>query len=133
MPIALQGVEVKMATCDHRQGPAGHLTQPVNPLVKVNNDGTLFAPANESREANAMSGTMRALSPTWSRRDQGFRAQADLVGVGYRAQAQGDKLNLQLGFSHPVVTRCRKASRRNADADRNRDQGDRQATSRSGG
>jgi large subunit ribosomal protein L6 len=57
-----------------------------------------------SRQANAISGTLRALIANMVQGvSKGFRTQADAVGVGYRAQAQGDKLNLTLGFSHPVV------------------------------
>ena len=89
------------------KGPLGTLTQRAHPLVKVvQNDGQLtFEALGESREANAMSGTMRR-----ARREhgqtvvtKGFEKRLALVGVGYRAQAAGDKLNLSLGFSHPVV------------------------------
>src|SRR6202046_2066005 len=67
--------------------------------------GTLtFEALDESREANAMSGTMRALVANMVNGvTKGFEKRLALVGVGYRAQAQGDKLNLSLGFSHPVV------------------------------
>jgi len=62
------------------------------------------APANESAEANAMSGTFRALlANTVNGVSKGFEKKLTLVGVGFRAQAQGQKLNLQIGFSHPVV------------------------------
>jgi large subunit ribosomal protein L6 len=84
----------------------GTITQAANRLVKVVNDnGTLkFEPVDESREANAMSGTMRALVANMVNGvTKGFERKLTLVGVGYRAQAQGDKLNLSLGFSHPVV------------------------------
>ncbi|TPQ45212.1 50S ribosomal protein L6 [Burkholderia ubonensis] len=106
-PIALQGAEVKLADgAITVKGPLGTITQPVNPLVNVaNNDGKLnLAPVNESREANAMSGTMRAIIANAVHGvTKGFERKLTLVGVGYRAQAQGDKLNLSLGFSHPVV------------------------------
>lgn len=105
-PIALQGAEVKLADgAITVKGPLGTITQPVNPLVNVaNNDGTLnLAPVNESREANAMSGTMRAIIANAVHGvTKGFERKLTLVGVGC-AQAQGDKLNLSLGFSHPVV------------------------------
>jgi large subunit ribosomal protein L6 len=74
-------------------------------LVKVTNDaGKLsFAPADESREANAMSGTMRQLVNNMVVGvSKGFEKKLSLVGVGYKAQAQGAKLNLAVGFSHPV-------------------------------
>ena len=106
-PIVLQGAEVALS--DDRitvKGPLGTITQAANRLVKVVNDnGTLkFEPVDESREANAMSGTMRALVANMVHGvTKGFERKLTLVGVGYRAQAQGDKLNLSLGFSHPVV------------------------------
>ena len=106
-PIALQGAEVALS--DERitvKGPLGTISQNANRLVKVVNDnGTLkFEPVDESREANAMSGTMRALVANMVQGvTKGFERKLTLVGVGYRAQAQGDKLNLSLGFSHPVV------------------------------
>ncbi|MPW22855.1 50S ribosomal protein L6 [Paraburkholderia sp. CNPSo 3157] len=106
-PIALQGAEVALS--DERitvKGPLGTISQGANRLVKVVNDnGTLkFEPVDESREANAMSGTMRALVANMVQGvTKGFERKLTLVGVGYRAQAQGDKLNLSLGFSHPVV------------------------------
>ena len=81
-----------------------HLAQ--NALVKIVNDaGKLsFQPANDSREADAMSGTMRQLVNNMVVGvTKGFEKKLSLVGVGYKAQAQGDKLNLSLGFSHPVV------------------------------
>ena len=88
------------------KGPLGALTQRAHPLVKVvQNDGQLtFEALGESREANAMSGTMRALVANMvTGVTTGFEKRLALVGVGYRAQAAGDKLNLSLGFSHPVV------------------------------
>jgi large subunit ribosomal protein L6 len=88
------------------KGPLGAISQTLNGLVTVANDsGSLtFIPTSESREANAMSGTMRALVANMVKgTTQGFERRLTLVGVGYRAQSQGDKLNLSLGFSHPVV------------------------------
>ncbi|CAB3759194.1 50S ribosomal protein L6 [Paraburkholderia humisilvae] len=106
-PIVLKGAEVVVS--DERitvKGPLGTIWQIANRLVKVVNDnGTVkFEPVDGSREANAMSGTMRALVANMvSGVTKGFERKLTLVGVGYRAQAQGDKLNLSLGFSHPVV------------------------------
>ena len=88
------------------KGPLGSLVQRRNPRVKIGNaNGTLtFAGADDSREAQAMSGTMRALVANMVQGvTQGFQKKLTLVGVGYRAQAQGQSLNLSLGFSHPVV------------------------------
>jgi large subunit ribosomal protein L6 len=108
MPIALPaGAEVAISAGQITvKGPMGTLTQALNGLVTVaNNNGTLnFTPANDGREANAMSGTLRALVANMVNGvTKGFEKKLSLVGVGYKAQAQGDKLNLSLGFSHPVV------------------------------
>ena len=108
MPIAVPaGAEVAIsAQAITVKGPLGTLTQSLNGLVKVENtNGTLsFDVANDSREANAMSGTLRALVNNMVVGvTKGFEKKLNLVGVGYKAQAQGDKLNLSLGFSHPVV------------------------------
>ena len=88
------------------KGVLGALALAINPLVKVENkDGSLsFAPANNSREANAMSGTMRQLVNNMVNGvSKGFEKKLSLLGVGYKAQAQGAKLNLTVGYSHPVV------------------------------
>ena len=108
MPIPVpQGVDVKIAEDQITvKGANGTLVRPVNSLVTVKNEaGTvLFAPANDSVEANAMSGTLRALVANMVNGvSKGFERKLNLVGVGFRAQAQGQKLNLQIGFSHPVV------------------------------
>jgi len=108
MPIALpQGVEVSI-TADKIsvKGSLGTLVRPVNTLVTVKNEGgkLQFAPANDSVEADAMSGTMRALVANMVNGvSKGFEKKLTLVGVGFRAQAAGSKLNLQIGFSHPVA------------------------------
>ena len=88
------------------KGSLGTLVRPVNALVTINNeDGKLtFVPANDSVEADAMSGTMRALLANMVNGvSKGFEKKLALVGVGYRAAAAGAKLNLQIGFSHPVA------------------------------
>jgi len=87
------------------KGPLGELLQSLNGLVSVINDSNSlkFKPVNESAEANAMTGTLRALVNNMvSGVTKGFEKKLTLVGVGFKAQAQGDKLNLSLGFSHPV-------------------------------
>ena len=108
MPIALpQGVDVSVTAGKISvKGSMGTLVRPVNELVTVKNEGgkVLFTPANESVAADAMSGTMRALVANMVNGvSKGFEKKLNLVGVGFRAQAQGPKLNLQIGFSHPVV------------------------------
>ena len=85
------------------KGPNGELQMDLHPTVAVSNDdGTLnFAPAENG--TMAMAGTMRALVNNMVVGvTDGFEKKLNLIGVGYRAQAQGNKLNLQLGFSHPV-------------------------------
>jgi len=108
MPISLAaGIEVTIsAEKISVKGPQGTLSLPLTGQVIIKNEiNTLtFAPADESREAVAMSGTVRALVNNMVVGvSQGFEKKLSLVGVGYRAQAQGDKLNLSLGFSHPIV------------------------------
>ena len=108
MPVALpKGVDVQV-TADQItvKGSNGTLVRPLHALVQVLNEGGVLkvAPANDSSEANAMSGTMRALLANMVEGvGKGFEKKLSLVGVGFRAQAQGAKLNLQVGFSHPVV------------------------------
>ena len=107
MPIALpQGVDVSVSAEQISvKGSLGTLVRPANELVTIKNEGgTLsFAPANESVAADAMSGTMRALVANMVNGvSKGFEKKLTLVGVGFRAQAAGSKLNLQIGFSHPV-------------------------------
>ena len=108
MPVAIpKGVDVSItAEQISVKGSLGTLVRPVNSLVTVKNtDGKIsFVPANESVEADAMSGTMRALVANMVNGvSKGFEKKLTLVGVGFRAQAAGTKLNLQIGFSHPVA------------------------------
>ena len=108
MPIAVpQGVDVQItAEAITVKGGLGTLSMPANSLVVVTNDAGVLkvAPANESVAANAMSGTIRALlANNINGVSKGFEKKLNLVGVGFRAQATGQKLNLQIGFSHPVV------------------------------
>jgi large subunit ribosomal protein L6 len=108
MPITVpKGVDVSVtAEQISVKGAQGTLTRKLNALVTVKNDSgkVSFTAANESTEADAMSGTMRALVANMvSGVVKGFERKLNLVGVGYRAQAQGSKLNLQVGYSHPVI------------------------------
>lgn len=108
MPIAVPaGTDVAInASSITVKGPLGTLTQPLNGLVKVeNNNGTLtFDVVDDSRESNAMSGTLRALVNNMvTGVTKGFEKKLNLVGVGYKAAVQGNALNLSLGFSHPVL------------------------------
>ena len=88
------------------KGPLGTLIQPLNADVAVERQGdTLLCKAtNDSMQSNAMSGTVRALLANMiTGVSKGFERKLTLIGVGYRAQAAGDALNLSLGYSHPVV------------------------------
>jgi large subunit ribosomal protein L6 len=107
MPVAVpQGVDVQIKEDQISvKGAGGTLSLTQNALVKIaSKDGQLsFEPANDSREANAMSGTMRQLVNNMVQGvTKGFEKKLSLVGVGYKAAVQGSKLNLSVGFSHPV-------------------------------
>lgn len=108
MPIDVpKGVDVQLgADRITVKGANGTLSRALSQHVRVTQDGAkvAFAPVDESVQANAMSGTMRALVANMVNGvAKGFEKKLTLVGVGFRAQAQGQKLNLQIGFSHPVV------------------------------
>ena len=97
-------------TINHDQvsvkGPLGTLTQKLSSRVKIERveNRLEFKVNDNSRQANALSGTARAIVANMvTGVTKGFERRLTLHGVGYRAQAQGDKLNLTLGFSHPVV------------------------------
>jgi large subunit ribosomal protein L6 len=106
-PVALpQGVEVTLGAELAVKGPLGTLKMKTNPAVNVEKvDGALVCKVVDGvANADAMSGTVRALLANMvSGVTKGFEKKLTLVGVGYRAQAQGDTLNLTLGFSHPVA------------------------------
>ena len=107
MPVAIpQGVDVAISADRITvKGTLGSLEQKLNALVAVENkDGQMtFVPVDESAAANAMSGTMRQLVNNMVNGvSKGFEKKLTLIGVGFRAAASGSKLNLQVGFSHPV-------------------------------
>ncbi len=86
-------------------GPLGKLNHPLTNAVvlKREGDAITFAAANDSKHAQAMSGTLRALVANMVKGvSEGFTRKLTLVGVGYKAQAQGAVLNLDLGYSHPI-------------------------------
>ena len=86
-------------------GPMGKLSQPLTGDVKLNREGDVlaFVAANDSQHSRAMSGTVRALVANMVHGvSEGFVRKLTLVGVGYKAQAQGANLNLELGYSHPI-------------------------------
>ncbi|MBI2752190.1 MAG: 50S ribosomal protein L6 [Betaproteobacteria bacterium] len=107
-PVALpKGVDVSIGSDQIQvKGPLGAISRLLDPNVAIEKDGDRLKcrALGNSRHAVAMSGTTRALVANMvAGVTRGFEKRLALVGVGYRAQAQGDKLNLSLGFSHPVV------------------------------
>ena len=107
MPITIPaGVDVTIKQDQvNVKGAGGVLSVAASMLVTITNDaGKLsFAPANDSREAHAMSGTVRQLVNNMvTGVTKGFEKKLTLVGVGYKAAASGAKLNLAVGYSHPV-------------------------------
>jgi large subunit ribosomal protein L6 len=107
-PVVLpKGVEVALTANQVTvKGPLGSLTQFILPSVNVERDGeALLCRALENQpNGSAMSGTMRALVNNMvTGVTKGFEKKLTLIGVGYKAQAQGAKLNLSLGYSHPIV------------------------------
>jgi large subunit ribosomal protein L6 len=102
-----KGVEVNMASGQISvKGPLGTIARAADPNVTVEKNGDMLVckAVGNSNHADAMSGTMRALVANMvTGVTTGFQKKLTLVGVGYRAQAQGEKVNLTLGFSHPVV------------------------------
>ena len=110
IPVKLaKGVEAKIQDgVITIKGPKGTLTQKLDSQVQVTLDektGEIhFKALNETKQSNAMSGTLRALINCMNKGvSEGFTKKLTLVGVGYRAQAQGDSLNFSLGYSHPIV------------------------------
>jgi large subunit ribosomal protein L6 len=88
------------------KGPLGTLRRSIVSDVTIEREGNdlLVKASSGSKQANAMSGTTRALLANMVRGvTNGFEKKLTLVGVGYRAQAAGEILNLTLGFSHPVA------------------------------
>lgn len=107
-PISIpKGVEVQVgAEQISVKGPKGQLQLTLHPLVSLGQEnGELKISAqDDSTQSRAMSGTMRALLNNMvTGVSTGFERKLQIIGVGYRAQAQGRKLNLTLGFSHPVI------------------------------
>jgi large subunit ribosomal protein L6 len=85
------------------KGTKGELQMEMHPTVSLSVDDGVVSVAPDESGTMAMAGTMRALIANMVRGvTDGFEKKLELVGVGYRAQVQGKKLNLQLGFSHPV-------------------------------
>jgi large subunit ribosomal protein L6 len=108
MPVNLpKGVDVELSSSEIAvKSGAVVLRRAAHPLVRVVRDGAALRveTVSETGESRAMSGTMRALLANMVEGvGKGFEKKLNLVGVGFRAQAQGTRLSLQVGFSHPVV------------------------------
>ena len=106
-PVAIPAkVEVLLsADAINVSGPLGKLTQALTPAVvlKKEGDAITFAAANDAKHSQAMSGTVRALVANMVKGvSEGFTRKLTLIGVGYKAAAQGAVLNLELGYSHPI-------------------------------
>lgn len=105
--VVPSGVEIALAANEVSvKGPLGTLKQSLSSDVTVvrEGDSLLCKAQNDSAQADAMSGTIRALLANMVQGvSKGFERKLTLVGVGYRAQAAGDTLNLSLGYSHPVA------------------------------
>ncbi len=96
--VTIAGGEVSV------KGPLGSLSRRFGPTVSIERSGDTLTFKAANAEASAMHGTMRALVANMVKGvTDGYQKRLTLVGVGYRAQVAGDKLNLSLGFSHPVV------------------------------
>jgi len=107
-PVAIpSGIQVTQSGAKISvKGPKGSLEHEIHPLVKVTQEGSLlkFKRTNDSALARAVSGTTRALVNNMvTGVAKGFEKKLTIIGVGYRAAVQGKKLNLTLGYSHPIV------------------------------
>jgi large subunit ribosomal protein L6 len=106
-PVAIPAkVEIALsANSISVSGPLGKLSHPLTDAVKLEREGDsiTFKASNDSHHSRAMSGTLRSLVANMVQGvSQGFTRKLNLVGVGYKAQAQGSTLNLDLGYSHPI-------------------------------
>ena len=111
MPVAIpSGVEVKIdGTTVTVKGKKGELTRTFQPtmIIKQEGDEIIVSPADEERQTNAFWGLTRSLIHNMVVGvSEGFEKKLELVGVGYRAALKGKDLELQLGFSHPVVVKA---------------------------
>lgn len=98
--VLINGQEIEV------KGTKGSISLVMHPSVKLSQEGSelRLVPKSEAAEHRAMAGTMRSLINNMvTGVSRGFERRLQLVGVGYRAQAQGPVLNLALGFSHPVA------------------------------
>jgi len=105
-PITLPaGVDINISGAELKvKGPKGNLSLNLHPSVSLGENDGQYLVTPDSEKNVAMAGTFRALVGNMvTGVSEGFQKKLQLVGVGYRAQLQGNKLSLALGFSHPVV------------------------------
>ena len=108
MPIHLpQGVEVSVSDDNvlSVKGPKGQMTQKINPVIKVSvEDGVLhFQRPSDSKEHKALHGLYRALAANMVKGvSEGFKTVQEVIGVGYKVQANGNVLEMELGYSHKI-------------------------------
>ena len=106
-PVSIpSGVDVKLSGQELKiKGKQGELSLNVHPTVEIKQEDSAlkFAAKSNAKQSRALSGTMRALVNNMVKGvSEGFEKKLILQGVGYRAKAAGKKLNLTLGFSHPI-------------------------------
>ena len=111
MPVVIpSGVEVKIdGTTVTVKGKKGELTRTFQPtmIIKQEENEIVVSPANDERQTNAYWGLTRSLLDNMvTGVSEGFEKKLELVGVGYRASLKGKDLEMQLGFSHPVLVKC---------------------------
>ena len=91
------------------KGPKGEITRTFRPIISIQQDGDVITVTrpDDSREAKAQHGLVRTLVANMIEGvNTGFSKKLQLVGVGYRAALKGKNLEMQLGYSHPVVVEC---------------------------
>jgi len=111
MPITVPaGVEVKIdGTTVAAKGPKGELTRTFRPFVTITQEGEEITVSriDDSRDAKAQHGLVRTLIANMIEGvSTGFSKKLQLIGVGYRAALKGKNLEMQLGYSHPVIVEC---------------------------
>ena len=112
MPITVPaGVEVKIGEGNvvTVKGPKGELTREFNPMLTITHEGEeiIVTRPDDSREAKSLHGLTRTLIHNMVEGvSAGYQKKLQLVGVGYRAALKGKDLEMQLGYSHPVIMEC---------------------------
>lgn len=124
LPIDIpSGVEVTFSNGTVTvKGPKGELKQDVNPLIKIDiaDNQITVVPLDETKEARSYHGLYRSLIANMTEGvTNGYQKRLEIQGVGYRAQVQGSKITLNLGFSHPVEYQVPQGITAEIDKDKN--------------